>query len=318
MIEIQDLSVHFTTKSKEWFKKNIIKAVENASLTIEENTTVGLVGESGCGKSTLGRAILKLLPLHSGKIFYQNQEITHLKPSEFLKYRKELQMIFQDPYSSLNPRFTVFEIVTEGLLTHYKLSKEKAKEKAVQVLEKVGLKSEILYRYPHEFSGGQRQRIAIARVLVLEPRFVVCDEITSALDVSNQAQVINLIKEYKSKNPLSLLFISHDLNIISYIADVIAVMYLGKIVEIAKRDEIVEKPLHPYTKALFSNVFEVGEFQRKKEVLQGEVPGVIHKPKGCYFHTRCPLAQELCKQESPAMRKIGNSRFVACHLVEIT
>lgn len=315
MIEVQNLSVHFITKSKEWFKKNTIKAVEEASFTIPENTTVGLVGESGCGKSTLGKAVLKLLPLHTGSIFYKGENITQLKPSEFLKYRKELQIIFQDPYSSLNPRFTVFEIVTEGFLTHYKMTKPQAKDKAVEILEKVGLKSEILYRYPHEFSGGQRQRIAIARVLVLEPSFVVCDEITSALDVSNQAQVINLIKEYKSKNPLSLLFISHDLNIISYIADIIAIMYLGKIVEIAPRDTIVQTPLHPYTKALFSNIFEAGEFSKKKEILQGEVPGVINKPSGCYFHTRCPLAKEICKREVPTMKLVKEQHKVACHLV---
>lgn len=315
MIEIHDLSVSFVTKSKKWFKKNTIKAVENVTLSIPQNTIVGLVGESGCGKSTLGRAILRLIPLNSGKIIYEGEDVTNLKPSEFLKYRKKHQIIFQDPYSSLNPRFTIFEIVTEGLLTHYKMSKSQAEEKAVEVLERVGLKSEVLYRYPHEFSGGQRQRIAIARVLVLEPSFVVCDEITSALDVSNQAQVINLVKEYKAKNPLSLLFISHDLNIISYISDIIAVMYLGKIVEVAPRDSIIQTPLHPYTKALFSNIFEVGEFSRKRELLQGEVPGVIEKPSGCYFHTRCPIAKDICRKEIPQMKKVNDSHEVACHLV---
>jgi len=314
MIEVQNLSVHFTTKSSKLFHKNLIRAVENVNLKIPENTIVGLVGESGCGKSTLGRAIVKLLPLASGEIFYKGQEITHFKDSEFLKYRKDLQIIFQDPYSSLNPRFTIYEILTEGLFTHFRLTSTEARKKVISALEQMNLKPDILERYPHEFSGGQRQRIAIARVLVLEPKFVVCDEITSALDVSNQAQVINLLKDYKDKSNLSLLFISHDLNLVSYLSDEIAVMYLGKIVEHAKREDIIKNPLHPYTKALYSNIFEINNFQKKREVLQGEIPGVIQKPSGCYFHTRCPIAKPICSQQAPPEKNL-NGHKVACHFV---
>jgi peptide/nickel transport system ATP-binding protein len=313
MIELKDVSVHFTAKSSKLFQKNTIKAVENVNLKIPENKILGLVGESGCGKSTLGRAIVKLLPLSGGSLIYKKEDISNLKTSEFLKYRKNIQIIFQDPYSSLNPRFTIYEILTEGLFTHFKISKEEAKEKIITALEKVSLKSDILERYPHEFSGGQRQRIAIARVLVLEPEFIVCDEISSALDVSNQAQLMNQIKDYKEQNNLSLLFISHDLNIVSYLSDEIAVMYLGKIVEWGTKEKIINNPLHPYTKALFANIFEIGQLHKKREILQGEIPGVINKPKGCYFHTRCPKAQDICKELSPIWKNHNESQAVACH-----
>jgi peptide/nickel transport system ATP-binding protein len=316
MIELKNVSVQFTTSSTKWFQKNLIKAVENVNLTIEKNSIVGLVGESGCGKSTLGRAILKLLPLSSGEIYVNGQNISNYTQKQMLPLRSKLQIIFQDPYSSLNSRMTIYEILTEGLFTHFSIRQEEARQKAIQTLERVSLKPEILDRYPHEFSGGQRQRIAIARVLILEPDFIVCDEISSALDVSNQAQLVNLLKEFKEKFQLSLLFISHDLNIISYLADTIAVMYLGKIVELGSKEEIVRNPRHPYTKALFSNIFELGDLHKKREILKGEIPGVIQKPKGCYFHTRCPIVKDICKEKEPEWKELSPNRFVSCHFAE--
>lgn len=315
MIEVENLYSSYTVPSNRPFHKNIIRAVEDVNFTIDENKIVGLVGESGCGKSSLGRTILKLQKADSGKVKYNGIDILTLKSKELLPLRKDLQIIFQDPYSSLNPRMTVLEIITEGLSIHGKYSREENLEMAKDILGKVALKEEVLYRYPHEFSGGQRQRIAIARVLILKPNFIVCDEIASALDVSTQAQIINLVKEYNQKNGLSMLFISHDLSLIRYISDSIAVMYLGKIVEYASRNSISKEPLHPYTKALFSSSFELANRKKKRQLLVGEIPGVINKPAGCYFHTRCPNAVEKCKNQAPEWKKVGDNHFVACHIV---
>ncbi|MCB1190153.1 MAG: ABC transporter ATP-binding protein [Leptospiraceae bacterium] len=317
MLEIQSLSAGYETKSSKFFHKNKIKAVENVNLTISQNKTIGLVGESGCGKSTLGRTIIKLHKADSGSIKFHGTELIGLKNKEMLGLRKKIQMIFQDPYSSLNPRMTIFEIVSEGLKIHAKYSKTEIREKTVDILEKMSLKKDILYRYPHEFSGGQRQRIAIARVLVLNPEFVVCDEIVSALDVSTQAQVINLVAEFKQKQNLSLLFISHDLSVVSYIADEIAVMYLGKIVEFASKENILKKPLHPYTNALFLSVFELKNRKKKRAILEGEIPGVFNKPTGCYFHTRCPLRKDICKVEIPKWEEVEKNHWVACHFAKL-
>ncbi|HMV41720.1 MAG TPA: ABC transporter ATP-binding protein [Leptospiraceae bacterium] len=313
MIEVKNLYSSYKVNSKEFFKKNIIKAVEDVSLSIPKNHTLGLVGESGCGKSSLGRTILRLQPFESGNILYKDKDLTLLSQRQLLPLRKDLQIIFQDPYSSLNPRLTIFEIITEGLFVHKKAEKKEALELSIQMLEKMSLKPDILNRYPHEFSGGQRQRIAIARALILNPEFIVCDEIVSALDVSNQAQVINLLSDYKKDKNLSLLFISHDLNVITHISDDIAIMYLGKIVEMGSKKEIIEKPSHPYTKSLFASTFELSNRKKKRIILSGEIPGVLNKPSGCYFHTRCPIAQDICKKEIPPSKKLSPTHFSSCH-----
>ncbi len=313
MIEVKNISSSYIISSKEFFKKNIIRAVEDVSISIPDNHTLGLVGESGCGKSSLGRTILRLQSFDSGSILYNGVDLTKLSQKELLPYRKKLQIIFQDPYSSLNPRLTIFEIITEGLTIHQKFSRKESQDLAVDILEKMSLKSDILSRYPHEFSGGQRQRIAIARALILNPEFIVCDEIVSALDVSNQAQVINLLADYKKAKNLSLLFISHDLNIITHISDDIAIMYLGKVVEVGSKKEIVEKPSHPYTRSLFASTFELENRKKKRVILSGEIPGVLNKPAGCYFHTRCPVAQDICKRETPPIKVLSKTHTSACH-----
>jgi peptide/nickel transport system ATP-binding protein len=313
MIEVKNLSSSYKVSSKEFFKKNIIRAVEDVSIIIPENHTLGLVGESGCGKSSLGRTILRLQSFDSGSILYNEVDLTKLSQKELLPYRKNLQIIFQDPYSSLNPRLTIYEIITEGLTIHRKISRKEATDLSVEILEKMSLKSDILSRYPHEFSGGQRQRIAIARALILNPEFIVCDEVVSALDVSNQAQVINLLADYKKDKNLSLLFISHDLNIITHISDDIAIMYLGKVVEVGSKKEIVDKPSHPYTKSLFASTFELENRKKKRVILSGEIPGVLNKPSGCYFHTRCPIAQDICKREAPPVKTLSKTHTSACH-----
>ena len=313
MIEVQNLSTHFYINSTKLFQKLTLKAVENVSFSVPSNRVVGLVGESGCGKSTLGKTILGLTKATEGKVIYEGKNLLSLSNRELLPYRKNLQIIFQDPYSSLNPRMTIFEILTEGLLHHKNMPSPEARSLSVLMLEKVGLKSDILERYPHEFSGGQRQRIAIARTLILEPKFIVCDEVSSALDVSNQAQVINLLNDFKSAMGLSLLFISHDLKIVSYISDEIAIMYLGKIIEYGTKSEILNSPNHPYTFALFSSVYDIHNRKKKRYVVKGEIPGVVNKPKGCYFHTRCPIAKEICKEAEPPLKNVSDSHKVYCH-----
>jgi peptide/nickel transport system ATP-binding protein len=314
MIEIQNLSSSYTVPTGFFFKKTKIKAVEEITFNIPDGQIVGLVGESGCGKSSLGRAILRLQPIDKGNVIYNGTDIFSLKSKELLSIRKNLQIIFQDPYSSLNPKMTIFEIITEGLSIHAKYSKQEKLELVLDILNKVSLKEDILYRYPHEFSGGQRQRIAIARVLILKPDFIVCDEITSALDVSTQAQIVNLIQIYKKQNNISMLFISHDLSLVNYISDSIAVMYLGKIVEFGKKETLSKQSIHPYTKALFASTFEIANRKKKRETLKGEIPGVVNKPTGCYFHTRCPVAMDKCKTEVPEFKKVADNHFVACHL----
>lgn len=314
MLEIKDLNSVYEVKGHGFFKKNKIHAVENANLSIQSGKIIGLVGESGCGKSTLGKTILKLIKPYSGSIQYHGQELVSLTEKQMLPHRKNLQIIFQDPYSSLNPRLTIYETLTEGLQIHTQFTKEETIEKVLDMLNRVNLKDDILYRYPHEFSGGQRQRIAIARVLVLKPEFVVCDEVVSALDVSTQAQVINLMLDYKKDNNLSYLFISHDLSIVSYIADEIAIMYLGKIIEFGQKEKILNQPLHPYTKALFASTFELKNRKKKMNALTGEIPGVLNKPSGCYFQTRCPVAKEECKNSYPPYKQVNPEHYTSCFL----
>ena len=314
MLKVKNLNSSYYIKSDSWFHKNQIKAVEDINLEIPEEKTFGLVGESGCGKSSLGRSILRLQKIDSGSIFFQNKDILTLSKKELFPFRKKMQIIFQDPFSSLNPRWTISEILSEGLDLHESLTKVEKYKRMEYILAKMNLKTEILDRYPHEFSGGQRQRISIARSLILEPEFLVCDEIVSALDVSNQAQVLNLLTEYKKEKNLSMLFISHDLNVISYISDFIGVMYLGKLVEVGTVDEITNRMSHPYTKLLYSSLFELKpKKQNKKEVIKSEIPSILNKPKGCYFHTRCPIATELCREKVPEFKKLSNSHSSACH-----
>ncbi|MCG6143646.1 ABC transporter ATP-binding protein [Leptospira bandrabouensis] len=314
MLNVKDLVVSYKQSQSLSFSTKRLVAVEGVSFTIPEGKILGLVGESGCGKSTIGRAILSLLPFDSGSIQFENQEIKNIPKEKLKALKRKIQVVFQDPYSSLNPRFTIEEIITEGLQIHFSNhSAADKKEKAIKALAEVNLPADILHRYPHEFSGGQRQRIAIARALILEPSLVVCDEAVSALDISTQAQVINNILLLREKFGLSYLFISHDLNIVKHVSDRIAVMYLGQIVEECSRDEISQKPLHPYTKALFSASFDLKDRTKISHPLVGEIPSLMNKPRGCRFHTRCPMVQDICKMEEPVETFPTPTRRVKCH-----
>lgn len=299
-----------------------VKAVSDVSFDIRRGETLGLVGESGCGKSTLGRSILRLIEPTSGQIFFKGQDITHLGSAELRKLRRSMQIIFQDPYASLNPRMTVEEILGEPLDIH-KLcgSRQEKLQRIHKLLDLCGLRREAISRYPHEFSGGQRQRICIARALAVEPEFIVCDEPVSALDVSIQAQIINLMQDLQKELGLTYLFIAHDLKVVEHISNRVAVMYLGKMVELADADELYVNPKHPYTKALLSAI-PIPDPSRKKEriILRGDVPSPISPPSGCYFHPRCPMAQENCTVDLPLLRELPvqnpDPHVAACHYAE--
>jgi oligopeptide/dipeptide ABC transporter ATP-binding protein len=293
-----------------------VKAVEDVSFTLNKGETIGLVGESGCGKSTCGRTILRLLEKTDGKVYFEGTDIHTLKKQEVRKLRTEMQIIFQDPYSSLNPRMTVGELVGEAVLDHGLCKKSELNDKVKEVLELCGLSSYHINRYPHEFSGGQRQRIGIARALILNPKFIVADEPVSALDVSIQSQVVNLLCDLQERLGLSYLFISHDLSVVKYISQKIGVMYLGSLVEFATKKELYDNPLHPYTKALLSAVpIPDPTIKRERIILTGDIPSPANPPSGCKFHTRCPYANEKCKKENPVYKKVNDNHFVACHLV---
>lgn len=299
-------------KPKSW-----IKAVNNASLSIIEGECLGLVGESGCGKSTLGRAILRLAPLSSGSIQFMGDEIGNLNDSGLRPYRAKMQMVFQDPKESLNPKMTIFKILSEALALNSHLEKKQYLEQAVKLLTLVDLRPEHIYRYPHEFSGGQQQRICIARALATNPKFIVFDEATSALDVSVQAQVITLMKDLQKKFNLTYLFISHDLSIMEHVCTRVAVMYAGEIVEVQDAGSLFETPRHPYTKAL-KNAVPIADPECKSElgILKGEVPKLSDPPSGCHFHPRCNYKENICKTESPLVAQTGNDSWVRCHFHE--
>ncbi len=314
LLAVQGLKKYFPIK-KGIFRRTIgwVQAVDDISLYVSKGEALGLVGESGCGKSTLGKCIVKLLEPTEGKILYTGEDIGSMGSTQIKSYRRKVQAIFQDPYSSLNPRMTVGGIVGEPLKVHSLYPSSDRKYRVEDLLKKVGLSPEHMSRYPHEFSGGQRQRIGIARALALQPELIVCDEPVSALDVSVQAQVINLLDDLKEEFKLSYLFIAHDLSVVEHVSDRIAVMYLGKIVEVAKDTELYLNPLHPYTKALLSAI-PIPEPRRKKKrtILKGEVPSPIDPPSGCRFHTRCSGARHICVQEKPPTKKVGHEHYVAC------
>lgn len=296
-----------------------LKALDGLTFSIYPGETLGIVGESGCGKSTLGKLLLKLLEPSSGEIFFQNQDLTSLKKPQLMAFRKKAAMVFQDPYTSLNPRFTASDIVGEPLEIHFPLSKQERKEKIIQLLEQVGLGPQFALRYSHELSGGQRQRLGIARALALNPEFIVCDEPVSALDVSIQAQIINLLRSIQVQKNLSYLFIAHDLRVVKYISDRVGVMYLGHLVELTSSEELYRNPLHPYTQALLSAIPIADpriERSRHRIVLTGDIPSADNPPKGCVFSTRCPFAKPICHEVRPEWKEVSKGHFAACHLLK--
>ncbi|HSH78546.1 MAG TPA: dipeptide ABC transporter ATP-binding protein [Herpetosiphonaceae bacterium] len=318
LLEVRNLKMHFPITSGVIFRRQVgaVKAVDGIDLQIKRGETLGLVGESGCGKSTAGRAILQLHKPTSGEVIFEGRDLTKLRPNQMREVRRDVQMIFQDPYASLNPRMTVGDIIGEPIAVHrLRKGKKAVNERVQELLALVGLNPYFINRYPHEFSGGQRQRIGIARALAVEPDFVVCDEPVSALDVSIQAQVINLLEDLQAKLHLTYLFIAHGLSVIKHISDRVAVMYLGKIVELADAEDLYRQPLHPYTQALLSAVpipDPVIEKKRQRIILEGDVPSPINPPPGCRFHTRCPIAIDKCRVEEPPFVDYGNGHFAAC------
>ncbi len=319
LLRVEDLYKHFPIY-KGFVQRQVgaVHAVDGVSFTVKRGETLGLVGESGCGKSTTGRTILQLYRPTSGHVFFEDIDLATMKGEDLRHMRRKMQMIFQDPYASLNPRMTVGEIVGEPLIVHNSANKKEVNERVAELLELVRMNPSFASRYPHEFSGGQRQRIGVARALALQPSFIVCDEPISALDVSIQAQVVNLLEELQKKFNLTYLFIAHDLSMVRHISDRVAVMYLGIIVELAARDELYTDPRHPYTQALLSAVpipDPLIEESRKRTILEGDVPSPVNPPSGCRFRTRCPIAQSICAESKPEFREIAAGHFVACHLV---
>jgi oligopeptide/dipeptide ABC transporter ATP-binding protein len=317
LLEVKNLKVHFPLKQSLFSGlRESVKAVDDVSFTLDAGETLGLVGESGCGKTTLGRAIVRLVSPTAGRVWFAGEDLAGLSGAVLRARRRELQIIFQDPYSSLNPRMTVEDIVGEALDIHQLAdSKEARRARIVELLGDVGLDEEYLRRYPHEFSGGQRQRIGIARALAVKPKLLICDEPVSALDVSVQAQIINLLQDLQREHGLAYLFIAHDLAVVEHISRRVLVMYLGKVVELAEAKSIVRSPKHPYTQALISAVPEVDpDSKRQRIILPGDVPSPIHPPAGCPFHPRCPVAEARCRIEPPLLREVGRNHLAACHL----
>jgi oligopeptide transport system ATP-binding protein len=320
LLDVKNLKMYFPITQGIIIQRHIgdIKAVDDISFAIKKGETMGLVGESGCGKSTTGRAILQLYRPTGGNVIFEGQDLTQLKGEALRRMRRQMQMIFQDPYASLNPRMTVGNIIGEPLEVHnIHSSKAERRERVQELLRVVGLNPYFVNRYPHEFSGGQRQRIGVARALAVNPEFIVCDEPISALDVSIQAQIINMLEDLQGEFGLTYLFIAHDLSVVRHISDRIAVMYLGKLAELADRDELYENPMHPYTQALLSAVpipDPVIEEKRQRIILEGDVPSPANPPKGCNFSTRCPRVMDICHEVDPEFRDLGGGHWVACHL----
>ena len=317
ILEVKNLCKYFPVKKGLFASNSFVKAVDNVSFSIRRGETLGLVGESGCGKTTTGRTILKLYEPTSGQIIFNGEDITNYSDKKMVSLRKNMQMIFQDPYASLNPRMTVGDIIGEAIDIHGLYKGEERTKRIRYLLDRVGLNGSHINRYAHEFSGGQRQRIGIARALAVQPDFIVCDEPISALDVSIQAQVINMLEELQEEFGLTYLFIAHDLSMVKHISDRIGVMYLGKIVEISESNELYKKPLHPYTKGLLSSIPISDPKKAKKTeiiLIKGDVPSPIDIPTGCRFHTRCPYATDICRNIEPEIKEVEKGHFVSCHL----
>lgn len=317
LLEVRNLKKYFPIKTALGTQKGAVKAVDDVSFTIKRGTTMGLVGESGCGKSTTGRTILRLLEKTDGEVIFDGQDVNKLSKKELRALRTKMQIIFQDPYSSLSPRLPIGEIIGEAVREHGLVPKEKLDDYVTEIMLSCGLQPYHKDRYPHEFSGGQRQRICIARAIALNPDFIVCDEPVSALDVSIQAQVINLLKDLQDERDLTYLFISHDLSVVEHISDVVGVMYLGGMVEMGTTEDIFANPLHPYTKALFSAIpMPDPEVKTDRIILEGSIPSPANPPSGCKFHTRCSECMERCKTEVPKEVDMGNGHVVRCHLYD--
>jgi len=322
VVDVRDLKMHFPLTRGLILQHVVgyVRAVDGISFSIERGKTLGLVGESGSGKTTIGRTIVRLYKPTSGQILFNDVDLATLEGEQLRQVRQRVQMIFQDPYASLNPRFTIGSLISEPMYIYKVASSKEIRERTLELLRVVGLRTEYIDRYPHEFSGGQRQRIAVARALAINPEFVIADEPVSALDVSIRAQVLNLLQRLQQQFNLTYLFVSHDLSVVRHVADRIAVMYLGKIVELSDRDELYNAPKHPYTKALLSAVPIPDpqiEKRRKRIILSGDLPSPINLPSGCRFHTRCPMAQDICREVEPAFEaKEGHQHFAACHFSE--
>lgn len=317
LVEVRNLKKYFPLKGRAFGKGGSVKAVDGVSFEIREGETLGLVGESGCGKSTTGRLILRLLDPTAGEVFFAGKDVFKTGHRDLRALRKDMQIIFQDPYSSLNPRMTVGDIVAEPLKIYRLASGAELQKRMQNLLSCVGLASYHARRYPHEFSGGQRQRVGIARALALNPRLIICDEPVSALDVSIQSQVLNLLKDLQQEFRLTYLFIAHGLNVVQHVSSRVGVMYLGKLVELGDADEIYTNPLHPYTKALMSAVpVPDPKIKKKRIILAGDVPSPVNPPAGCRFHTRCYLCRDICRIEDPEFRDMGSGHFAACHLAK--
>jgi len=315
LIEVKNLKKWFWTGGVLFGKKEAVRAVDDVSFYIKKREVLGLVGESGCGKTTCGKVILRIVDPTAGSIYFDGHNITHLERKEMIKFRRKMMIIYQDPFGSLDPRMTVGAAIAEPMEVHNIASKKRKEEKVIEIMGKVGLTPDQMNRYPHEFSGGQRQRIGIARALATNPEFIVADEPVSALDVSIQAQIINLLQNLQKEFGLTLLFIAHDLSVIKHISDRVAVMYLGKVVEMAPKKELFDNPKHPYTEALLSAIpIPNPRFRKKRTILMGDVPSPINLPPGCRFHTRCRYVKSICRENEPELKDIGNHHLTACHL----